>query len=297
MNPTSATSMLNRSVLPLLISAAILGGCRTAALAPAPGAGHLRGSRNLETLNSVVWFQTSAELDALARQAFSIARERLDQALADPAWSAIPEQKNAKALPPAIIVDVDETVLDNSAFQGRLLERGVAYDEEIWERWVEEARAVAVPGAVDLCRYATERGVIVFYLTNRTTAGEAATRRNLLSEGFPLDERIDVVVTKGEYSSRVTSDKEERRKWIAARYRVLLLIGDAFGDFAAESATSVAERRAFGRDYASWWGTRWIVIPNPMYGEWERIIFRAAAPRSHEEELEQKYRAIDRALP
>src|SRR6056297_1827847 len=104
-----------------------------------------------EKLHAVLWTQTAAEFDALALQTYAAARDALADALADPDWTAAPEQvgmEGFETLPPAVVLDVDETVLDNSAYEARLIEDDAIFDRETWSAWVEEEAAPPVPGAL-----------------------------------------------------------------------------------------------------------------------------------------------------
>jgi acid phosphatase len=226
-----------------------------------------------ENLNAVVWMQTAFEYEAASLQAYRLAQLQLEAALADPAWTAAIEQTgDASKLPPAVIVDVDETVLDNSYYQARMVRDRTAFSAATWDPWVLEARATAIPGAPGFAQYAAQKGVTVFYITNRTANLEEATRRNLLSEKFPLAEKVDTVLTRGERLEWNTSAKGPRRAHVAHDFRILLLVGDDLGDFAVDASGTPQERRARLEPYAGWWGSRWIMLPNPTYGSWERAI-------------------------
>ena len=221
--------------------------------------------RAIQTLNATLWLQQSAEAQALTRQAYALARLRLDEALADPTWTAAEEQPDDFAgLPPAVIVDVDETLLDNSYYQARAILAGEEFDQAAWTAWCEEAVAPAIAGAKEFCLQASQRGVTVFYVTNRIEVEKEATRRNLAALGFPLAEGADVLLCK-----QGKSDKGPRRRAIAERYRVLLLIGDSATDFSSAFGRQDNPTRArIAAEAAAMWGTRWIVLPNPMYGSW-----------------------------
>lgn len=224
----------------------------------------------LELLDATLWMQSSAERDALCRQTYALASQRLDEAFADPDWTAAVEQSGPVAhLAPAIIMDVDETLLDNHAYQARLVHDGRAFDSASWDAWCRERAATAVPGAAEFCREAHRLGVTVFYVTNRSAAVDEDTRANLHALGFPLRDGVDVIRAR-----EGSSDKTARRAAIAADHRVLLLVGDAGGDFAADlHKGSADERRAAVERHAARWGREWIVLPNPMYGSWEATTF------------------------
>jgi acid phosphatase len=236
-------------------------------------AGCASGNVGLEGLDTTLWTQHSAEYRASAEQAFRTARQMLDVGLADPAWSAAVEQAgDPSTLPPAVILDVDETVLDNSPFQARLIREEREFNPEMWGRWVEEAQALPVPGALEFARYAADRGVRVFYVTNRDAEHEEATARNLSRFGFPLDSAADVLLTRGEREGW-GSNKSTRRAWVAERHRVVLLAGDDLNDFLQVSRSSLEQRDSLEAEYASYWGVRWIMLPNPAYGSWEAALY------------------------
>ena len=245
-----------------------------------------------DLLFAVLWTQTAAEYQALSRQVFSSAERALDEALGTPSQSAGVEQTAGfESLPPAVIVDIDETVLDNSPFEARLIREGGSFNPDLWAGWVSEASAEAVPGSVEFARHAADRGVTVFYVSNRDAPGEEATRRNLREKGFPLAEDVDVVLLRGERPEWSTSEKTSRRSSVAAHYRILLLLGDDLGDFVPNARVTRAERESIVERYDSWWGTRWFVLPNPMYGSWEGAITSGASPSERRQRLLDALRA------
>ncbi|MEZ5313445.1 MAG: HAD family acid phosphatase [Thermoanaerobaculia bacterium] len=164
-----------------------------------------------DRLNAVLWVQTSAEYRTLAETTWSAASRALERALADPHWTAALEQTDDPAgLPPAVIVDVDETVLDNSPFEAESLLAGRTFERESWLAWITSASAPAVPGALGFARRADALGVTIFYVTNRDTGEEDGTRRNLARLGFPIRDETDTVLLRGERPGYV-SDKTSRR--------------------------------------------------------------------------------------
>jgi 5'-nucleotidase (lipoprotein e(P4) family) len=279
-----------------LAGALLLSGCatrRTGVRPAAPPAPEAAPTKADENLHALLWVQTAVEYRALALQTYRRATRQLDAALADPTWTAcIEQQGNVRGLPPAIVVDIDETVLDNAAAGARLILRHEEFSEGTsWAQWVKEAKAAPVPGAAEFAQYARSKGVTVFYLTNRRSALEAFTRRNLALCGFPLDEARDTVLTLDE-KGWTSSDKAARRKAVAGSHRVLLIVGDDLGDF-VPAKLPLAERKAIYERYAPFWGERWIVLPNPSYGSWEgaTIGYQYALPRS--EKLRLKVNLLD----
>src|SRR5688572_16642057 len=248
------------------------------------------------TLFATLWQQTSAEYRATALQAYDEASEVLPVALADSGWTASVEQEAAafSTLPPAIVLDVDETVLDNSPQQARTILAGGSFDPEAWGAWVNEARAPAVPGAREFLALADSLGVAVFYVTNRDQPLEEATRRNLAAEGLPLDPEVDTVLTRGEQEGW-GSDKSSRREAIAERYRILLLVGDDFNDF-VPARLPREERDRLVERYGDRWGDQWFMIPNPVYGSWEGALYEEADD-TPEERTRRQLEALEDMQP
>ncbi len=243
-----------------------------------------------QKLIPTLWTQTAVEWRAACQQAYRQARIQLDRALKDKRWTAAVEQTgNVRKLPPAVILDIDETVLDNAPGQARQVLAGIDFNPAQWDQWVRESKAEAIPGALDFCRYAASRNVRVFYVTNRDQAQEEATRANLARLGLPLASNEDTVLTRGEVGQG--SDKGERRKKVAERYRVALLIGDDLGDFLSNVRGTLQDRAALAAPYAEYWGAKWILLPNPSYGSWEQSLYGDAS--TPEERLQRKRRHID----
>ena len=204
---------------------------------------------------AILWMQTSGERNALAYQAFALARMMLDRDL---------RTHRANRPKRAIIVDIDETVVDNSRYQAMLLKTHQNYNSQNWTEWVNRAEASAIPGAVDFLRYAASHGVRIFYITGRKTIEKPATIVNLKKLGFPDISDQTVLVQTNQSSS-----KEDRRQSVSRQYRIVLLMGDNLNDFADvfEKSKTVAERQASVEQNKAQLGKRFIMLPNPMYGD------------------------------
>lgn len=263
-----------------LAAVLVLAGC--AALAPQPrSTGPVVG---IENLNAVLWYQASVEQELIHEQVYRHATAALAQGLADPDWDALASQdrdRPPRGLPPAVIVDVDETVLDNSAYQARLVRAGLGYDEESWQAWCREEAARPLPGALDFARQAAALGITVFYVTNRDRALHQATLRNLRAVGFPVaGEHVFLglgMEVEGCTSARA-SDKGCRRQQVGRTHRVLVQVGDQMGDFVDPDGRSLAAQRAALAPWRAWIGERWFVLPNPTYGGYEAAAQEAAGP-------------------
>ena len=270
--------MTTRRLL-LLVTLVSATGCGARSQPPSatPVAAQVRIAKPDENLNAVLWVQTAVEYEASALQAYGTARSQLETALRTPGWTAALEQNgDVASLPPAVILDIDETVLDNSYYQARLVRDDTEFSDRTWTAWVEERKATAIPGALEFTRDAAARGVAVFYVTNRTQAEEPATRDNLAALGFPIDQTTDTVLTRGEKPEWKASAKGPRRAYVAARYRVLLLIGDDLGDFVGDTSGTPEARRQRTAAQAERWGRQWVMLPNPTYGSWERALLGGA---------------------
>jgi 5'-nucleotidase (lipoprotein e(P4) family) len=226
-------------------------------------------------VGAILWTQTSAEKAALSYQAFSLARLRLDQDF---------RANRNRRVKRAVIVDVDETVLDNSRYQAKLAKEQKPFEAKTWTDWCNRAEATALPGAVEFLRYANSRGVRVFYITNRRVGEKDGTARNLRALGFP-DVNDDTLLVRTDGST-----KEPRRQSVAAKYRIVLLMGDNLNDFAEvfEKSKTIDSRLTAAEQNKNQFGSRFIVLPNPMYGAWEDAVYGEG--RSTDEQKAEKRR-------
>lgn len=208
-------------------------------------------------IGAALWHRTSGEYRALSYQAYNLARYRLDNEL---------RKKHSK--PTAIVVDVDQTVLDGSPYQAELVKKNSAYPDG-WNAYVDRADGEALPGAAGFLNYATKRGVKVFYVTNRKEPQRAATRLNLIKRGFPNVDGPGALVLQSSGTS-----KENHRENIRKNYDVVLLVGDNLGDFDKSfDDKNIAERKEAVDASENLFGSKYIVLPNAMYGAWEGAVY------------------------
>ena len=226
---------------------------------------------------AILWTQASGEMRALSYQAFNLARMVLDRDL---------RMRHRGRLRPAIIVDIDETILDNSRYQATLLKNHQTHSGQRFTEWVNRAEAAALPGAVEFLRYATSRGVRVFYITNRKEVEKEGTAVNLKKLGFPeVTDQTLLVRTDPQNSS-----KEPRRESVSKKHRIVLLMGDNLNDFAEvfDKSRTVSDRLAAADQNKDKFGVRFIVLPNAMYGDWENAIY------DYNFQLDEKQKAAKR---
>ncbi len=277
------------SRLLVLAFAITAGACATQAPAPAsapsrcsPAPAFAEGGER-----ATLWIRTSSEFRAASETIYRAAIASLADGLVDPAWTAEPAQiGDLSALPPAVVMDIDETVLDNSAPQARMLldETCLAEFGTVWDAWIAERSAPAVPGAAEFIRAARDmkdhqgRPARVFFVTNRECNRRAGddtacpqqddTAANLRALGLDAPTLMDDLMVKGERPDW-TSEKLSRRLEIARSHRIVLNVGDDLGDFLpAVRRQSVSERERARCANGARWGRQWFMIPNPMYGSW-----------------------------
>lgn len=209
-------------------------------------------------LMSTLWFQKSAEMRAIYYQTYNFAKLIIENKL--------PYSDSLK--PKAVVVDIDETILDNSPFETHCITDKVSYSSKEWTNWINKASAKALPGAVDFLNFAKFKGVETIYISNRKTANIDKTIENLQNLGFPFCNKEHVFLRDS------VSTKKYRRQIVNKKYDVLLYIGDNLTDFSeifedrdTLLAKNIVDKNSleFGKDY--------LILPNPMYGEWEKPIF------------------------
>jgi 5'-nucleotidase (lipoprotein e(P4) family) len=236
---------------------------------------------------ATLWIRNSSEYRAASETIYRAARDALARGLADATWTAEPSQAgDVSALPPAVVMDIDETVLDNSKLQADMLLNGTCFGEfpGVWDDWLAKRRAAAVPGAAEfvqaarLAKDSEGRAVRVFFITNRECASRAGnetacpqqddTLANLETLGLGSATLADDLMLEGE-RPEWKSEKLTRRQAVARTHRIVLNVGDDLADFLpAVRRASVAERERARCAREAYWGRRWFLVPNPMYGSW-----------------------------
>lgn len=207
------------------------------------------------SIQSVLWQQNAAEFKALTYQSYFLARLQLDKVLTKIA------SQNTKF---AVVTDIDETVLNNSPFNGKLIELDKPFSKDLWLEWGNLSNADTIPGALEFFNYAADRGVEIFYISNRFAEQQLVTINNLKKFGFPFaDEKHVLLKVK-------SSEKDSRRKLVTDTHKILLLLGDNLSDFSSIFDKQGTKRRNALVDSLRYtFGNKFIVFPNPMYGDWE----------------------------
>lgn len=223
-----------------------------------PDSSEVDSLRNEYMVLATLYQQTAGEYKALCYQAYNIGRLLLDKDLAD---KTIDKHR-------VIVLDVDETVLDNSPFQAKCILEGTSYPVN-WDEWCKLAMAEAVPGALDFLTYAKANGLSIYYVTNRKNHLKDVTIANLKQRGFP-DADTDHVIMRTDVNS-----KEPRRLSISSRNHISLLFGDNLNDFSDifEKEDNSLRNKAVDSVKKAF-GQRFVVLPNAMYGDWESAIYQ-----------------------
>ncbi len=235
-------------------------------------------------LDANLYMQTSAEYRAVCYQTFVLAELRLRQAITT-------SPKDSRKM--VVVMDLDETVVDNGGFQTWMLRNGRAYDQSMFDRWEEFGgdQVSLIPGAKEFILTAESLGVTVVHISNRNDRFREQTKRTLTRLGIPIHHDRELKL------STATSDKTSRRREVEQedKCRILLYVGDNLRDFdesfrspqltpdstPADLAQAIAARKKRVDATKANWGNKWIVIPNPAYGEWLKPLARGLRDIGH----------------
>ena len=268
----------------VVFAAAWLAACASApAPAPPPEPARTVSSAAYDPKQDLglLWVKHAAEYGAITRQVYRAAEAALPGFIEDRSWSAMPGQTDAADLPPAVVLDVDETVVSNIDFQ-------LSFERPFTNRklydFYREHPAIPVPGVVEFISSARAAGVEVFFVTNRPCElidddpdpcpQKHGVIEELESLGIDVEKNRVMLADENDWDRA----KIRRRQHIARNYRVLMLIGDDLGDFVpcvreklygpcTEPATK-ASRAQLVEDYAAYWGNGWYILPGPTHGSW-----------------------------
>ena len=220
----------------------------------------------------LLWMRTSAEYRALAYQGYNVAMNAVKMAVADPSH---------QRKPLAIVLDSDETVVDNTKLMGESIVNGNGrFDAPWWRQAVHQGKSQAMPGAVDFLNEVHKQGVEIFYVSNRyAPVNLDVTIQNFKELGFPSVDKDHVLLFEKD------SDKQPRFDMIAKKYAIVLYMGDNAGDFPiGTKGKTLAERNDIIDAHKEDFGTTFVVFPNPAYGSWVSALAKGYQNLSPEEQ-------------
>jgi acid phosphatase len=127
----------------------------------------------------------------------------------------------------AVIFDIDETALDNYE---AIKEISFGYAPVLWDEWVEEARAPAIPAVKRLYDFLINKGIRIIFITGRKEHHYEATGKNLQSEGYTQFDTL-IVRMQNEYGKKAVDFKSKKREELTARgYNIIGNVGDQWSD-------------------------------------------------------------------
>lgn len=220
----------------------------------------------------LLWMRTSAEYRALAYQGYNVAMNAVKMAVTDPSH---------QRKPLAIVLDADETVVDNTKLMGESIVNGNGrFDAPWWRQAVHQGKSQAMPGAVEFLNEVHKQGVEIFYVSNRyAPVNLDVTIQNFKELGFPSIDKDHVLLFEKD------SDKQPRFDMIAKKYYVVVYMGDNAGDFPiGTKGKTLAERNAIIDNHKEDFGTTFVVFPNPAYGSWVSSLAKGYQNLSPEEQ-------------
>lgn len=223
----------------------------TTAQAPAPAA------KTDTVYGALRWTRASAEHRVLYLQVYRAA----DSALAT-------RSAGHAAGTWGVILDADETILDNSLYELERLRAGLPYTNASWNAWVLRGAAPALPGTVAFTQRVRALGGRVVIVTNRDDSVCDATRENLRRDQVPFDQ----VICKAAGSP---DDKNPRFRAVQRGVApstlppvdVVMWVGDNIQDFPGGS--QVLRSPSAADSLLSNFGASWFLLPNALYGSWQ----------------------------
>lgn len=228
-------------------------------------------------LLAVAWQQNSGEVNALRYQAYNSAINYVDKLV---------KEKTTK--PYAVTLDIDETIIDNSPHAGYEIKNSDPYSSENFNKWIQKADAKAVPGAKEFTDYAKSKGIEVFYVSNRKEGIHLdATIKNMKKLGFVNSDKEHILLKTND------SDKAPRWNKIEEKYNLAMYCGDNLGDFPnGYYNKSNEERNKIVKEQSEYFGSKYIVLPNPVYGDFENAIYSYNLNKTPSEKIQDRLNSI-----
>ena len=200
------------------------------------------------------WLENSGEAESLEYQAYNAATASLSKMVQEPS-----------SKPKAVILDLDETCLSTAPFQGyEILNDNDGFQYSIWNKWVNEKKDTAIPGSVEFTQQAAKDGVQVFYVSGRSQNELKPTVEEMTKLGFAQANEPGhvILLPPGQSGKQPTFDEIEKN------YDVVMFVGDQLSDMGNLFHGNSAEEKQQVTEYKNDWGSKFIAIPNPIYGNY-----------------------------
>ncbi|MHA3791300.1 HAD family acid phosphatase [Sphingomonas sp. YL-JM2C] len=239
---------------------------------PPPGMQYLYGSAEAAALDIQAFGALTAFVERQAERRASVVLAA-DATPDRPAFAACGDR------PPAVVFDMDETLVLNLGYERLEALGGKGFDADRWSRWeqADGAALAPLPGAVEAVAALRRRGVTPIVNTNRAAASATAAEAALARAGFGAFRHGETLFLVGDVDGQ--RGKDGRRQEIARRFCVIAMVGDQLGDFSDGFRGDPAARRALATApaIARLWGQGWFVLPNPVYGsglagDWDAVF-------------------------
>ena len=226
------------------------------------------------------WQQHAPEYDALLYQVFNIARQNLPAAI----------QKAPKDKKLAIVTDIDDTLIDGTAYFTSLQGTDQSRNTERSIRWWNTQTTHALPGAVSFFNDLYKQGIEVFYISGRFNEVKDATFNKLKKFGFPVFDK-DHILLQG--TTNTTLSKEGKRQSIRDKgYHILMVFGDQLSDLGEAPDNDYRLRRQWVIDNKAHFGNDWYLFPNTVYGAWEDSLAPGYSKMTPKEKHEYRLAAL-----
>lgn len=226
---------------------------------------------------ATLWQQNSGEVKALRYEAYNSGMNYVDKLV---------KEKTDK--PYAVTLDIDETIIDNSPHAGYEIKHNELYSKENFGEWIQKADAKAIDGAKEFTDYAKSKGFEVFYVSNRSEEKELdATIKNMKDLGFVNSDKEHILLKTND------SDKAPRWNKIKEKYNLAMYCGDNLGDFPnGYYNKSNEERSKIVKEQSKYFGNKYIVLPNPAYGDFESAIYGYKLNKTPSEKIQDRLNSI-----
>ena len=254
-----------KKLLPILLAISLCTSSCSNYEAPAPDSDQM--------VMATLWFQHSAEARAMYYQGYNIAQLRVEQAL-----DTLPAD-----LKLAVVADIDETILDNSPSEGKNILEGERYSSDRWTDWTSKSSAHALPGSLEFAQFLQNKGVDLYYISNRSVNELDATLANLKALNYPFADKEHILLKSD------ASTKTPRREIVMKTHHIILLLGDNLNDF-----SDLFENREVNKGFntvdqlSEEFGKRFIILPNPLYGSWTKPIYGSTSKLTPAETANKK---------